>query len=127
MLVQRAGADLDGLFTSEAARQAAERLGTGSLLAVPMVARRRTRGAILLARADTERPFDQEDVDLADFDAVLRLSDHYGRPILHERERGRDVYGVYEAGVFYRYGTRTVASVPEWERPATDNGLRAQA
>ena len=66
VLVQRAGVDLDELFTSEAAREAAERLGTGSLLAVPMVARRRTRGAILLARADTERPFDQEDVDLAE-------------------------------------------------------------
>lgn len=73
VLVQRAGADLDGLFTSEAARQAAERLGTGSLLAVPMVARRRTRGAILLARADTERPFDQEDVDLAE-DLVRRAA-----------------------------------------------------
>ncbi|HST99958.1 MAG TPA: SpoIIE family protein phosphatase, partial [Geodermatophilus sp.] len=73
VLVQRAGVDLDELFTSEAAREAAERLGTGSLLAVPMVARRRTRGAILLARADTERPFDQEDVDLAE-DLVRRAA-----------------------------------------------------
>src|SRR3712207_5599926 len=31
-----------------------------------MVARRRTRGAILLARADGERSFSQEDVDLAE-------------------------------------------------------------
>jgi serine phosphatase RsbU (regulator of sigma subunit) len=31
-----------------------------------MVARRRTRGAILLARSDAERPFTQEDVDLAE-------------------------------------------------------------
>ncbi|WP_198588307.1 GAF domain-containing SpoIIE family protein phosphatase [Geodermatophilus chilensis] len=66
VLVQGADADLDELFTSEAARQAAEQLGVGSLLAVPMVARRRTRGAILLARTETERPFDQEDVDLAE-------------------------------------------------------------
>ncbi len=66
VLVQQAGDHLDDLFTSEATRQAAERLGVRSLLAVPMVARRRTRGAILLARADTERPFDREDVDLAE-------------------------------------------------------------
>jgi PAS domain S-box-containing protein len=66
VLVQHAGEGLDQLITSAAAREAAERLGTGSLLAVPMVARRRTRGAILLGRRDTERPFDQEDVDLAE-------------------------------------------------------------
>jgi PAS domain S-box-containing protein len=66
VLVQDAAAELDALFASDAARQAAERLGAGSMLAVPMVARRQTRGAILLARRDTERPFDQEDVDLAE-------------------------------------------------------------
>ena len=66
VLVQQAGTRVDDLFSSEATRQAAERLGMRSLLAVPMVARRRTRGAILLARAHTERPFDQEDVDLAE-------------------------------------------------------------
>jgi hypothetical protein len=66
VLVQHAEEELDALFTSPTARQAAERLGAGSLLAVPMVARRRTRGAILLARAGTERPFHQEDVDLAE-------------------------------------------------------------
>ncbi|WP_243697598.1 SpoIIE family protein phosphatase [Geodermatophilus obscurus] len=66
VLVQHAAAGLDGLFSSAATREAAERLGMGSLLAVPMVARRRTRGAILLGRRDTERPFDQEDVDLAE-------------------------------------------------------------
>ncbi|SDY98370.1 PAS domain S-box-containing protein [Geodermatophilus africanus] len=66
VLVQQAGTHVDDLFSSEATRQAAERLGMRSLLAVPMVARRRTRGAILLARAHTERPFDQEDVDLAE-------------------------------------------------------------
>jgi PAS domain S-box-containing protein len=66
VLVQDAEAELDTLVPSEAARQAVERLGARSLLAVPMVARRRTRGAILLARADSERPFDQEDVDLAE-------------------------------------------------------------
>ncbi len=66
VVVQQAGTRLDDLFASEATREAAERLGMRSLLAVPMVARRRTRGAILLARAHTERPFDQEDVDLAE-------------------------------------------------------------
>jgi serine phosphatase RsbU (regulator of sigma subunit) len=85
VLVQRAGVDLDELFTSEAARQAAERLGTGSLLAVPMVARRRTRGAILLARADTERPFDQEDVDLAE-DLVRRAALTLANVRLYQQE-----------------------------------------
>ena len=66
VLVQHADEGLDGLFGSAATREAAERLGMGSLLAVPMVARRRTRGAILLGRRDTGRPFDQEDVDLAE-------------------------------------------------------------
>ena len=66
VLVQRTDTDLDALFTTGATRRAAGALGTGSLLAVPMVARRRTRGAILLARADSGRPFDQEDVDLAE-------------------------------------------------------------
>ncbi len=66
VLLQPTDADLDALFTTEAARRAARALGTGSLLAVPMVARRRTRGAILLARAESGRPFDQEDVDLAE-------------------------------------------------------------
>ncbi|MDP9429800.1 MAG: SpoIIE family protein phosphatase [Actinomycetota bacterium] len=66
VLVQSAGEHLDTVFASGAARQAAERLGLGSLLAVPMVARRRTRGAILLGRGGTERPFGQEDVDLAE-------------------------------------------------------------
>ncbi|SDO02781.1 SpoIIE family protein phosphatase [Geodermatophilus sp. DSM 45219] len=66
VLVQHADLDLDALFASAGTREAAARLGAASLLAVPMVARRRTRGAILLARSDAERPFTQEDVDLAE-------------------------------------------------------------
>ncbi|WP_089305935.1 SpoIIE family protein phosphatase [Geodermatophilus pulveris] len=66
VLAQLSDADLDALLPTEATRRAVRTLGTGSLLAVPMVARRRTRGAILLARADGERPFGQEDVDLAE-------------------------------------------------------------
>ena len=66
VLVQHADLDVDALFTSAATREAAARLGAGSLLAVPMVARRQTRGAILLARSDAGHPFTQEDVDLAE-------------------------------------------------------------
>ncbi|WP_233517646.1 SpoIIE family protein phosphatase [Geodermatophilus marinus] len=66
VLVDRAGERLPGIFTSDAAREAFERVGAASVLAVPMVARRRTRGAILLARTDEDRPFTQEDVDLVE-------------------------------------------------------------
>ncbi|WNV75603.1 SpoIIE family protein phosphatase [Geodermatophilus sp. DSM 44513] len=66
VLAQLTAGDLDALLTSDAARRAVDVLGTGSLVAVPMVARRRTRGAILLVRADPGRPFDQEEVDLAE-------------------------------------------------------------
>ncbi|MGY1712481.1 SpoIIE family protein phosphatase [Geodermatophilus sp. SYSU D00758] len=66
VLVDRAGERLPGIFASDAAREAFERVGAASVLAVPMVARRRTRGAILLARTDQDRPFTQEDVDLAE-------------------------------------------------------------
>jgi PAS domain S-box-containing protein len=66
VVVQRATEELPGIFSSPAARAAFERLGGGSLVAVPMVARLRARGAILLARSAGERPFTQEDVDLAE-------------------------------------------------------------
>jgi hypothetical protein len=66
VVVQRATEELPGIFSSPAARAAFERLGGASLVAVPMVARRRARGAILLARGAGERPFTQEDVDLAE-------------------------------------------------------------
>jgi PAS domain S-box-containing protein len=54
----------DEIFVSPAARELVEQLGAGSVLSVPMVARRRTLGAVSFVMASDERRFPQEDVDL---------------------------------------------------------------
>jgi PAS domain S-box-containing protein len=56
---------LDGVFSYPGAREAFERIGGGSILTVPMAARRRTLGAIALVRSAESPPFAPEDVDLA--------------------------------------------------------------
>lgn len=56
---------LDRVFSYPGAREAFERLGGEQVLTVPMIARRRTMGAIALVRAPGSRPFTQDDVDLA--------------------------------------------------------------
>jgi PAS domain S-box-containing protein len=53
------------VFTYPGALAAFQRLGGEQVLTVPMVARRRTLGAIALIRAPGSRPFAQDDVDLA--------------------------------------------------------------
>jgi PAS domain S-box-containing protein len=53
------------VFTHPGALEAFERIGGTQVLTVPMVARRRTLGAIALIRSDADRPFTQDDVDLA--------------------------------------------------------------
>jgi PAS domain S-box-containing protein len=85
VVVQQAQESLAGAFASEPARQAFLRLGGASLLAVPMVARRRTRGAILLGRAAAERPFSQDDVDLAE-DLARRAALAMDNVRLYEQE-----------------------------------------
>jgi serine phosphatase RsbU (regulator of sigma subunit) len=52
------------VFTHPGALAAFERIGGAQVLTVPMVARRRTLGAIALVRSDPDRPFTQDDVDL---------------------------------------------------------------
>jgi serine phosphatase RsbU (regulator of sigma subunit) len=52
------------IFVSPTARELVERLGGECVLTVPMVARRRTLGAMALVRTSPERPFDSDDVDL---------------------------------------------------------------
>jgi serine phosphatase RsbU (regulator of sigma subunit) len=52
------------VFTHPGALAAFERIGGAQVLTVPMVARRRTLGAIALIRSDPDRPFTQDDVDL---------------------------------------------------------------
>src|SRR4029450_7396367 len=53
------------VFTYPGALEAFQRLGGEQVLTVPMVARRRTIGAIALVRAPGSPPFVQDDVDLA--------------------------------------------------------------
>jgi len=57
---------LDGILVSPGAREAFERLGGTSALAVPMTARRRTLGALTLVVDAPERRFGREDVELAE-------------------------------------------------------------
>ncbi|MGY1595016.1 SpoIIE family protein phosphatase [Geodermatophilus sp. SYSU D00708] len=85
VVVQQAEESLAGAFATEAARQAFGRIGGASLVAVPMVARRRTRGAILLGRAAAERPFNQDDVDLAE-DLARRAALAMDNVRLYEQE-----------------------------------------
>ena len=56
---------LAGIFTYPGALEGFQRLGGGHVLTVPMVARRRTLGAIALIRSDASPAFTQDDVDLA--------------------------------------------------------------
>jgi PAS domain S-box-containing protein len=57
---------LDGAMAFPVAREIAGRLGAASSLSAPMVARRRTRGAITLVRSSPERPFTPDDVSLVE-------------------------------------------------------------
>ncbi|MGY1803282.1 SpoIIE family protein phosphatase [Blastococcus sp. SYSU D00922] len=56
---------LHRVFTFPGALEVFQRLGGEQVLTVPMIARRRTLGAIALVRAPGTRPFSQDDVDLA--------------------------------------------------------------
>jgi PAS domain S-box-containing protein len=53
------------VFTYPGALELFQQLGGAQVLTVPMVARRRTLGAIALIRSDADRRFTQDDVDLA--------------------------------------------------------------
>jgi PAS domain S-box-containing protein len=57
---------LEHAVVSPPARRAFRRLGGASVLTVPMVARRRTLGAMALVSSSPDRPFTQDDVDLAE-------------------------------------------------------------
>jgi PAS domain S-box-containing protein len=53
------------VFPQPATAELFRRLGGASVVSVPLVARRRTLGAMVLVKADERRPFTGEDVDLA--------------------------------------------------------------
>ena len=67
VLLQELPPDLRaGIFNHPGALEAFERLGAATLLTVPMVARRRTLGAIALMRNEASPPFTVDDVELAE-------------------------------------------------------------
>jgi PAS domain S-box-containing protein len=57
---------LEAAVHSPGAREAFRRLGGASVMTVPMVARRRTLGAMALVSIDPDRRFGQDDVDLVE-------------------------------------------------------------
>ncbi|CAA9270369.1 MAG: FIG00511110: hypothetical protein [uncultured Blastococcus sp.] len=57
---------LDSILIAPGAREAFEALGGTSVLTVPMVARRRTLGALALVMTSPERTFSRDDVELAE-------------------------------------------------------------
>ena len=66
VLVEQLPEPLDGEVAGAVAQEIAGRLGAVSALAVPLVARRRTRGSIALVRASREQPFTPDDVSLVE-------------------------------------------------------------
>ncbi|WP_245784908.1 GAF domain-containing SpoIIE family protein phosphatase [Geodermatophilus amargosae] len=66
VLVEHLPGRLDGAMASPVAQEIAGRLGAVASLSAPMVARRRTRGAITLVRSSPERPFTSDDVSLVE-------------------------------------------------------------
>ncbi len=66
VLVEQLPGRLDDTIASPVAQEVAGRLGAVSALSAPMVARRRTRGAISLVRTSPHRPFTPEDVGLVE-------------------------------------------------------------
>jgi PAS domain S-box-containing protein len=70
---------------SAGAREAFLRMGGKSVLTVPMVARRRTLGAIALVRGDGDRPFGRSDVELV-LDLASRAALALDNVRLYQRE-----------------------------------------
>jgi PAS domain S-box-containing protein len=66
VLIDRDRERIEAAFAHEAARDSFDALGGHSVLTVPMVARRRTRGAMALVLSAPDRTFTQKDVDLAE-------------------------------------------------------------
>ena len=66
VLVEHVTAEwVDRVFTQPATAELFARLGGASVMSVPLVARRRMLGALVLVMTDDRRPFTTEDVDLA--------------------------------------------------------------
>jgi PAS domain S-box-containing protein len=76
---------VEGMVVDPVARAAFGRLGARSGISVPMVARRRTLGALALLRASDTTPFTQDDVDLAE-DLARRAALALDNVRLYQRE-----------------------------------------
>jgi PAS domain S-box-containing protein len=76
---------VERLVVDPEARAAFLRMAAHSALTVPMVARRRTLGALALLRTSDERPFTQDDVDLAE-DLARRAALAMDNVRLYQRE-----------------------------------------
>ncbi|MCV2491835.1 SpoIIE family protein phosphatase [Geodermatophilus sp. YIM 151500] len=76
---------LETAVVNPVAREAFRRLGGCSVLTVPMVARRRTLGAMALVSASPDRRFTQDDVDLAE-DLARRAALAIDNVRLYQRE-----------------------------------------
>jgi PAS domain S-box-containing protein len=76
---------VEAMIVDPQARAAFRRLGAHSGMTVPMVARRRTLGALALIRTSDERPFAQDDVDLAE-DLARRAALAIDNVRLYQRE-----------------------------------------
>jgi PAS domain S-box-containing protein len=75
----------DDILLQPGAREAFDRLGGAAVLSLPMVARRRTLGALSLVRTSEDRPFTQDDVDLAE-DLARRAALAVDNVRLYQRE-----------------------------------------
>jgi len=75
----------DRILVQPGAREAFDRLGGTSVLTVPMVARRRTLGAIALVMTSEDRTFTKDDVELAE-DLARRAALAVDNVRLYQRE-----------------------------------------
>jgi signal peptidase I len=92
---------------------------------------------VIVPIADDAAFLDQEPVDLASMEALVRLAEHYGRLILHSRRNGADSYLLDDGAVLYRYRVGKAAgksvNVPRAAAPgaaavtASHPALRAEA
>jgi serine phosphatase RsbU (regulator of sigma subunit) len=78
-------AERELILVQPGARAAFERLGGTSVLTVPLVARRRTLGALALVMASADRRFSREDVELAE-DLAARAALAFDNVRLYQRE-----------------------------------------
>jgi hypothetical protein len=91
------GAALLGLLGAAAIRLRAARRGEPALIAARY-------GRWLVPAAATPSAAGGS-VELESFDSLVRIADHYGHVVMHERSGAQHTYSVDQGGVSYRYRT----------------------